>query len=310
MKRLLTILLTTLTISAMAREPILIQNGSSASQPNVPTYMRTLEIANKIQNKYEFVLEMKPGANGALALRAMDLSPTNRLATIAPAFVENSKQGLINEADYVPVLAQGDACWAIITNVGDTKKGVSSLQGQKEITVGGTGFGNAAHITSIMLGEKYGFNVRYIVYKSNFDALVAMASQNDINFVIERINNFKTFKEKNPRLQVLGINCPMRNPLMPEVRTLKEQGFDTPTIFFMIVANVKMPKERRDEISSILEEAQKILGQKYMFESSDVLSPQFSNPAISTVDFFSKRTSQMHYLTRKYKDQIELARNK
>lgn len=310
MKKIIAVILSALAISAVAKETILIQNGSAASQPNIATYMRTLEIANRMQNKYEFVLEMKPGANGALALRSMDLSPANRLATIAPAFVENSKQGLINEADYVPILAQGDACWAVITNVGDTRRGLSSLKGQKEITVGGTGYGNAAHITSIMLGEKYGFRVRYIVYKSNFDALVAMASQNDINFVIERISNYRTFKEKNPRLQVLGINCPNRNPLMPEVKTIKEQGFETPTIFFMIVANTKMSKERRDEISSILEEAQKTLGQKYMLDSADILSPQFSDPVISTVDFFNKRTSQMHYLTRKYREQIDEAKAK
>jgi tripartite-type tricarboxylate transporter receptor subunit TctC len=308
MKKLLAILLATIALSATAREVITLVNGTAPSQPNVATYIRTLDVANKIQDKYEFIIEMKPGANGALALKNMDISPANRLATIAPAFVENSKQGLINEADYVPVLAQGDACWAIITNVGDTKKGVASLQGQKDIVVGGTGFGNASHITAIMLGERYGFDVRYVVYKANFDALVNMAGNNDVNFVIERVQNFKTFKERNPRLQVLGINCPKRNPTMPEVKTLKEQGFDTPTIFFTVVANVKMPKEKRDEISKILVDAQGQVGSEFMLESADLFAPQFNNPPVTVNDFFVKRVSQMHYLTRKYKAEIDRAR--
>lgn len=308
MKKLFAILLATLTLTASAAEVITLVNGTAPSQPNVATYIRTLEVANRMQNKYDFVIDMKPGANGALALKNMDLSPSNRISTIAPAFIENAKSGLINEADYVPLSSQGDACWAIITNVGNTKQGLKSLRGQREIIVGGTGFGNASHITAIILGEHFGFDVRYVVYKANFDALVAMAGNNGPNFVIERIHNYKTFKERNPSLQVLGVNCPHRNPLMPEVKTVKEQGFDTPTIFFAVVANVKMPAEKRQEIADILEAAQRQIGSDFLLESADLFAPQFNKPTVSVYDFFVKRTSYMHYLTTKYKNKIDEAR--
>lgn len=308
MKKLIAIFLVALSATVAAKETITVQLGMSASQPNTATYIRTFEEANKMQNKYEFISEIKPGANGALALRTMDASPLNRLSTIAPAFVENSKSGLINEADYVPVSSQGDACWAIITNVGDTKQGVKSLAGQKEIIVGGTGFGNASHLTAIILSEKYGFKVRYVVYKSNFDGLIGMVGDNGPNFVIERVQNYKTFVEKNPKLQILGVNCPKRSPLMPQVKTLREQGFETPTIFFFIVANVKMPAEKRKELSEILEAAQKKVGQDYLMESADLFAPQFNNPPVTVDEFFVKRTSYMHYLTNKYKNQIDEAR--
>jgi len=65
MKKLMAILLATLSLSATARELITLVNGTAASQPNVAAYIRTLDAANKIQDKYEFVIEMKPGANGA-----------------------------------------------------------------------------------------------------------------------------------------------------------------------------------------------------------------------------------------------------
>lgn len=307
MKKLLSILLL-VSSSAFAKETITIQFSAAANQPNYAPYLKTLEIANRSQNKYEFVMELKPGANGALALKAMDQNPQNRIATVAPAFVENAKQGLINEADYAPIAAQGDACWAVITNVGDTAKGIESLRGVKEITVGGTGYGNAAHITAIILGEKYGFKVRYIVYKSNFDALVNMAGGQPINMVVERVQNYQTFKEKNPSLQVLGINCPKRSALMPNIKTLREQGVVTPTIFMATVANVKMPKEKRDEISKILINAQAEMGEKHLLESADMFAPQFNRPAVSVEEFFTKRVSQMHYLTTKYKEQIDEAR--
>lgn len=308
MKRLLMIALVVASSLVSARELITLEVGHGPAQPNAAVYIRTLETANKMQDKYEFVIEFKPGANGALALRTMDLSPLNRIATVAPAFVENAKSGLLNESDYVPISSQGDACWAVITNFGDTAKGVASMQGRKRVVVGGTGYGNAAHITSIILGEKYGFEVQYIVYKSNFDGLVAMVGNNGPDLVLERVHNYKTFKEKNPKLQILGINCGKRSSLMPQVKTLKEQGVTTPTIFFAVVTNVKMPETKRNEIGKILQDAQASIGSSYMLDTADVFAPQFSKPTVSVDDFFTTRVSQMHYLTSKYKDQIDQSR--
>lgn len=293
-----------------AKELITVQIGSSPTQSNTAVYLRTLETANKMQTKYEFIPEFKPGANGVLALKAMDASPSNRLATVAAAFVENAKQGHINEADYIPVSTQGDACWAVITNVGDTKLGTDSLRGIDELVVGGTGFGNVAHIVAIALSEKYKFKLRYIVYKSNFDGLVAMVGNNGPNMVLERVASYQMFKDKNPKLQVLGIDCSKRNSAMPNVKTLAEQGFNVPSVFISTVANKAMPEQRRKEISKILESAQMSIGEKAILDSSDMNPPAFFNPPMSVEEFFNKRVSQMHYLTTKYKDKIDEARNK
>ena len=293
---------------AYSKEKITIAFSANPSQPNAPVYIKMLDIANKNQDKYEFSLEFKPGAQGVIAIKYMDQSPTDRLATIAPAYVENVKTGAINEADYVPVVTQGDACWAVITNVGDTKKGLASLKGQKEIVVGGTGFGNAAHLTALMIGEKYGFNVRYVVYKANYDALVNMTGGENINFVLERVASYQGFKTANPNLQILGINCSERHPLMPEVKTLKEQGFNTPTIFMATIANVKMPAERRKEIAAILDRAQAQMGAADIVKMSDMHPPMFAKNKQTTEQFFNDRVNQMKYLTSKYQDQIKAAK--
>lgn len=307
MKRLIgsLLLLAASTVFAQGPEQITVAFGAAASQPNTSSSLKTIEIANQIQDKYKFVIEFKPGANGVIALKHMDQSPENRLATVAPAFVENAKSGAINKNDYVAVSSQGEACWAIITNVGDSAKGIASLQGQKEILVGGTGFGNASHITALMIGEKYGFKVRYAVYKANYDALVNMAGGEPVNFVLERVTHYQIFKAKNPKLQILGINCNKRSDLMPEVKTVREQGFNTPSIFMAVVANVKMPEARRKEISAILEAAQEKVGAKYFLDSADMSPPQFATPKLSASEFFSNRVRQMEDLTVKYEAQIE-----
>jgi tripartite-type tricarboxylate transporter receptor subunit TctC len=295
-----------LTANVFAAEKIYVQYGAAASQSNFGAYLKMLDVANTIQDRYQFVLEIKPGANGVIALKALDQSPENRIAGVAPAFIENANSGLINDRDYVPVAASGDTCWGVITNVGDTAQGVASLRGQKEITVGGTGYGNAAHLTSLVLGRAYGFKVRYIVYKSNYDALRDMSAGLDINFVIETVQNYQTFKARNPKLQLLGINCPKRVASVPEIKTIKEQGFDTPSIFFGTVAHVKMPAERRKEINKILNEATvKTVADLALV---DIIPPQSFNPPMDPVDFLEKRWMLMRVLTHQFAQEINSAK--
>jgi tripartite-type tricarboxylate transporter receptor subunit TctC len=257
-------------------------------------------VANKNQKKYQFNIELKPGANGLLAVRAMDQSPENSLATQAPAFVENVRSGAINDRDYVAVAAQGDACWAVITNVGDTARGIASLRGQKEITVGGTGYGNVTHLTALTIGEQLGFDVKYIVYKANYDALVNMAAGEKINFVIERVQNYQTFKTRNPSLQILGLSCDQRHPAAPKVKTLQEQGIRVPTIFFVTLANVKMPEAKRKEIEKILSQAQSKLGAEYLLDSADIRPP-----SIPPQQYFEKKVSQIRGPLYRFQNQIE-----
>ena len=303
MKKIIVLFLL-LSSTVFAREQIIVEFNANASQSNAAPYMKLLDVANNIQSKYQFILEFKPGANGVIAIKTMDASPQNRLATTATAFVENARSGQINENDYVPIAIQGDACWAIITNVGSTKQGIASLKGQKEITVGGTGYGNATHLTALIIGEKYGFKVRYIVYKSNYDALVNMTTGEPINFVVERVANYQTYYSKNPKLQILGITCPTRNPLMPEIKTLSEQGFNTPTIFLATIANIRMPVEKRQELGRILDQAQAQLGLKFLMSASDMHPPQFSKPKVTTEEFFINRVVQMKALIHRYENQI------
>jgi hypothetical protein len=69
-----------------------------------------------------------------------------------------------------------------------------------------------------------------------------------------------------------------------------------------------MPAEKRQEISEILEAAQRQVGSDFLLESADLFAPQFNKPPVSIYDFFVKRTSYMHYLTTKYKNKIDEAR--
>ncbi len=309
MKKILSVILLSLAASvAHAKETITMVVPAAASQSSTPLTLKTAEIANKLQSKYNFVVEFKPGANGVFGVKYMDQSPQNRVVGVAPAFIENSKNGLLNENDYVPIHAAGDVCWAVITNVGDTRRGLDSLADLrgKTVTVGGTGFGNAAHITSLLLAEKYGFKVKYVVFKANFDAVVNMVGDNGVNMALESIATFNQFKEKQSKLQMLGFNCANRSTQAPELKTLREQGINAPMIFNITMANRAMPEEKRREIGQILEQATKEIGAREFADVAGLYPPVFRG--VTPQDFAQRRISLQKELVQRFEKEIEASK--
>jgi tripartite-type tricarboxylate transporter receptor subunit TctC len=294
-------------LPAYAKEKITVFFPYAASASSTPAMLRVIDEANKMQSSFEFILEFKPGGNQALAVKAMDQNPMGSLALIAPAYVENHRSKLIDKNNYVPIWAMGDACWAVFTNVGDMSKGINSLAGTKELVVGGVGFGNAAHLTGIMLGEKYKFNTRYVVFKSNTDALVNMVGNNGVGMAIDKIEGYSSFKPKNDKLQVLAVSCPSRMTALPDVKTLKEQGIDAPSVFNIIIANKAMDDDKRTKIRAVLTLAAERMGADAFMKLSGLVPPQFNN--ISQWDFYSNSIVKFDTLLDRYKNTIESAKN-
>jgi hypothetical protein len=275
--------------SAFASETIKILSPYSPTHSGTPAMYKIIDEANKAQKIYTFVLEFRPGGNQMIALKSMD---SNSLGIIAPAFVENVASGKLVESDYIPIHALGDACWAVITN--------GPISANKELTVGGVGFGNAAHLTALALGEKYKFGVRYIVFKSNNDALVNMAGNNGIFMVIDRYESYEAMKTKNPNLQAFAASCPTRLPNAPKVKTLTEIGIDAPYVFNITVAPKSMDETRRKAIAIILNDAQARVGADEIFKASGMKVPNESAD-----QFYTKSVATVRKLQAKYRDEIE-----
>lgn len=279
------------SLSVSASEIVRIYTPYSATHSGTPAMFRIIDEANKSQNIYKFILEFKPGGNQVIALKSMD---ENSLAIIAPAFVENVNKGLVKEEDYIPIHTIGDACWTVITN--------GSIKGIKELTVGGVGFGNAAHLTALAMGEKYGFKVRYIVFKSNNDALVNMAGNNGVIMVIDRYEAYESMKTKNPNLEAFAASCPVRLPQAPKLKTLGENGIKAPYVFNITVAPKSMDSIKRRAIAIILNDAQNRVGADEIFKISGM-----NVPKESAEEFYKSSVSIVRILQNKYRKEIEEA---
>lgn len=292
MKRLLLSLLLAISVGAHATETIKIYSPYSPGHSATPALFKIVDEANASQKIYNFVVEFKPGGNQIIAVKSLD---EKSLAIIAPAYVENIESGKLDERDYVPVYAFGDACWAVITN--------KPLTNAKEFVVGGVGFGNAAHLTALALGEKYKFDVRYVVFKSNNDALVNMAGNNGVEFVIDKYEAYESLKTKNSKLTMIAASCPSRLPQATTVKTLKEQGIAAPFVFNIAIAHKDMPAGRRAAIAKILNSATITVGEHEIFKLSAMRPPVFDG--IDADQFYSKSIALVRNLQIKYKKQIE-----
>ena len=151
MKRIFLFLLGLTSAMTMAAETITIVSPYSASHSGTPAMFRIVNEANSQQKDYNFILEFRPGGEQIIAVNALKEQPATRLAIVAPKFVEHVQSGRLNRADYVPIHALGDACWAVITNMGNTRQGIASLRGIPELTGRKIQFPNQIHIIQIQL---------------------------------------------------------------------------------------------------------------------------------------------------------------
>ena len=292
MKNTLLALLAAVSTWASSTETIKIYSPYNAAHSATPALFRVVEQANASQSIYRFQVEFRPGGNQLIALRSME--PETSLAIIAPAFVENVRSGKLNEQDYVPVHAFGAACWAVITN--------KPITGAKEFVVGGVGMGNATHLTALALGEKHGFDVRYILFKSNNDALVNMAGNNGVEFVIDKYESYQALKTKNPSMRMIAASCPARLPQEPGIKTLREQGISAPYIFNITVAHRLMPRARRIAVADILNTATKSIGAQEIFELSATRPPVFDGVGVE--EFYLDSIQLVEKLQNKYQTKI------
>lgn len=290
--------------AAQAQETITVYTPYSASHGGNTAFQRVLDRANEMQKDYRFQFELKPGAQGLIALKTAAEHPDSRLAIINAAFVELLENNLITESEWAPVHAIGEACWAVLT-LGGTEGNIRSLKTINEITVGTVGVGNVTHLTALSIGDALNVPVRLVMFKSNYDALINLVGNHGVNFAIERYAVVDQFREKNPNIRVVGMSCPTRYAAM-NIPTLREQGYNLPGVINIVMANQAMPLHRKVQISQILDQATKDVGLQEIQHSSDMRSPVFDG--VSTQQFYKTRIEALKTLRKRYSKQIQQSR--
>jgi tripartite-type tricarboxylate transporter receptor subunit TctC len=170
LKKLFTILLLAVATSAMAAEKITLVWGFSPAANQANFYRALAREINAKQDKYEIVVDTKPGAGGAVGANYTLQNAQNTIFGgtstffIRPNF--NKETGYSADS-FKPVFVQ--TLGAPLVLLSKKHQSVADLKKQKEVTVSISGVGSSSHLMATEMGESFS-GVRIVNYPSLIDA--------------------------------------------------------------------------------------------------------------------------------------------
>ena len=301
MKFFLASIIIAATSTAWTAETIIIRSPVDHNHAGNPALQIIIAAANQGQNQYTFMMTQNPGGQGTVALGKVD--PQKDLALIHPSFVQNSVSGAVQEKNWIPVGALGDACFLLISQQGDAAQGISSLEKSTvPLMVGVVGLGSASHLLALEISAVIGIYIEPVMFKSAGQAVLNLIAQPELTMALGNINQFRTAHSKKPTATALGALCSARHPDMPETRTFQEQGINTPLVFNILVAHTDMAPAKRQQIKEIWDRAVKTVGKDRIFAVSGFISPHFDQTSID--EYARQRIATMRSALEKHKDQV------
>jgi tripartite-type tricarboxylate transporter receptor subunit TctC len=204
----LAVILLLLSISslAIAKETITIFYAWGPGD-SVANYHRTLvNESNKIQDKYNFVFDTKPGAGGAIASNHV-LNTTNSILAHSTAFFVRPNIYPKESYDLSLFKEQFTHCMAPMAVTTAKFKNWKEVPTDRPTTVGISGLGVTTHLAALQLQKKYP-NMDIIPFKSTTDSMLSMVSgQTDfhIGFISEAEQWTSNRDNIGKRVIVLGI---------------------------------------------------------------------------------------------------------
>jgi len=258
MKKFLGSLLAALVMtSVQAREAITIFYAWGPGD-SVANYHRTLALeANKIQDKYTFVFDTRPGAGGAIATNHVLNTPNSVLAHSTAFFVRPVVYP--NESyDLTQFKSQYVHCMAPMAVTSTKYKSWNEVANDAKVSVGISGLGVTTHLAAIQLQLKYP-NLNIIPFKSTNDSMLSMVSgQTDfhIGFISEAEQWSRDNTKADRKVTVLGITG---NKIVNNYQPLVRQGFDKSfadmNVGHHLLLPVKVDNAKRKEFHEIFTKA-------------------------------------------------------
>lgn len=255
MKFILAMLLSALTLTAQARETITIFYAWGPGD-SVANYHRTLAAeATKIQDKYNFLFDTRPGAGGAIASNHV-LKESNAVLAHSTAFFVRPVVYPNESYDLTKFKSQYVHCMAPMAVTSTKYK--SAKEVPANASVGISGLGVTTHLAAIELKKRYP-DLNIVPFKSTNDSMLSMVSgQTDlhIGFISEAEQWSKENKTSDRKVTVLGITG---NKVVNGYQPLVRQGFD-PSFADMNVGHhllvpASVSEEKRKELHAIFARA-------------------------------------------------------
>lgn len=284
--------------AAIAKENIFLVLPYNAGYSGQPALTKVLDQANKNQDRFNFIMDFRPGAGGLISYLQATERPDDRLVMLAPGAVDLFETQKIQETDWIPVHATGDSCGAIITNwTADENSGIKSMKkpsDQKTLNIGAVGLGSVSHLTGLEIARALDISPNTILFKSGREALLSLAGNQGVHITVDSVQGALGMQARNPTVKMIATMCDQRHPLAPHVPTAIEQKISIPPVFNIVMAHKEMPLSKARQLGEILDQATKDVGASEIFNLSGFRPAIFSNQSVS--DFYKKRIGQIKSL--------------
>lgn len=257
MKHFLLAVLATLSLTAQAQKETQTLVYSWTAADTAAGFYRTLaEESNKIQNKYTFVFDAKPGAGGTVAANYVLNTPNtiwinSSAAFIRPNLFPNESHDMSQFRSLMPM------CVAPFVISSIKYKSWKDVPRDAKLSIGISGLGATTHLVAIQIAKNYP-NMQIVPFKSTSEALLATLSGNT-DFAVGFLGDSEQYaKNATAPKQVNWLGVTGRDALKG-VQPLITQGFskdlaDMSTPQQIFIAR-KVPEEKFREIRKIFVEA-------------------------------------------------------
>ena len=212
--------------------------------------------------KQSVIVENRPGANGAISAQVVAKSAPDGMtlwftsagaAVMNPALYEDLAYNM--QRDFAPVSLVVNNVEVLVVNPSNPANRVTELVAQSKkspnpLPIASSGIGSMPHLAMELLADSSGANLMHVPYKGAAPAITdVMGGQvsgffGDIPGLIGFI--------KGGKLKPLGIAAPSRHPLLPDVRTLDEQGIHgvESNNWYALFAPAKTPAARTEQLNA------------------------------------------------------------
>lgn len=233
MKRALLVLIFSVMANlAIAKETVTIVYSWTAADGPANYSRSIIDEANRIQKKYVFIFDTKPGAGGSIAANYVKNNPNTILATasaffVRPNFFPNESYDL---ATFKEIYLQ---CVAPMAITSMKYQSWADVPKDRPLTIGVSGLGTTTHLFASQIQTRYP-NLTVIPFKSTSESLLSLASGNtDLHVAfLGEVDTWSGSTDKNKKLNVLGISGHNQVRGFP---TLVSQGFGS------TVGNISVP---------------------------------------------------------------------
>jgi tripartite-type tricarboxylate transporter receptor subunit TctC len=203
---------------ASAGEVVTLIWGWSLGDP-MAQYSRSIaEEANKLQNKYTFVVDARPGAGGAIAARYVESTPNTILATSTAFFVRPNfyPEDSHNPDHFRVLMTQCALPMAVASSKYASWKEIPTNQ---QINVGISGLGATSHLIAEQVKKRYP-TVEPIPYKSTRDSVLDLAAKR-LDLHVGFVGEIEPWLKDN-KIYILGVTGTRSVIGIP---TMASQGF-------------------------------------------------------------------------------------